>query len=112
MIIHSRVLALKGLTQRAQRFWKTVGDNKKGLLRRQDMHDKKITWEEMKKKYPNEWLLIIKCDSDESGHLISGIVARHSPEKDKVFCLPGLDQSSAFKYTGKSTFPGGWRARA
>lgn len=77
-----------------------------------DMRKKKMTWEEMKKRYPNEWLLIVDYDSDESGHLISGIVARHSPEKDDVFRLPSLDQSSAFKYTGKSTFPGGWRTRA
>ncbi len=79
---------------------------------RRDMLNKKTTWEEMKRKYPDEWLLIIEYDSDESGHLLSGIVARHSPEKDEVYRLPGLNQSSAFKYTGKSTFPGGWRARA
>lgn len=76
------------------------------------MLNKKMTWEEMKEQYPDEWLLIIEFDSDESGRLLSGIVARHSPEKDEVYRLPGLDQSSAFKYTGKSTFPGGWRARA
>ncbi len=76
------------------------------------MQHKKMTWEEMKKRYPNEWLLITEYDSDESGHLLSGIVARHSPEKEEVFRLPSLDQSSAFKYTGKSTFPGGWRYRA
>lgn len=76
------------------------------------MHHKKITWEEMKKEFPDEWLLIIEHDSDKSGHLISGIVARHSSEKDEVFRLPVLNQSSAFKYTGKSTFPGGWRSRA
>ncbi len=72
----------------------------------------KMTWEEMKQKYPDEWLLIIEYDSDESGHLLSGIVARHSPEKDEVYRLPGLDKSSAFKYTGKSAFPEGWRVRA
>ncbi len=37
------------------------------------MPNKKMTWEEMKKKYPDEWLLIIEYDSDESGHLLSGI---------------------------------------
>ncbi|MCP4110053.1 MAG: hypothetical protein GY749_31785 [Desulfobacteraceae bacterium] len=51
------------------------------------MHQK-MTWG---KKYPNEWLLIIDYDSDESGHLISGVVARHSPEKDEVFRLPGVE---------------------
>lgn len=72
----------------------------------------KITWPEMKKRYPDQWLLIIDYEVDESGHLISGVVARHSTKKDDVYQLPALDQSSAFKYTGKSTFPGGWRAHA
>ncbi|HEX2956410.1 MAG TPA: hypothetical protein VHO70_06255 [Chitinispirillaceae bacterium] len=72
----------------------------------------KITWEEMKEQYPNEWLLIIDYDTDESGHILKGIVARHSVEKDEVYRLPALEISSAFKYTGESTFPGGWRAHA
>ena len=76
------------------------------------MQTPKMIWEQMKIQYPNEWLLIIDYDSDESGHLLSGIVARHSPEKDEVFRLPALDKSSAFKYTGESTFPGRWRYRA
>ena len=72
----------------------------------------KMSWEEMKAKFPNEWLLITDFDTDESGHLLHGIVARHSPEKDEVYRLPSLNKSCAFKYTGKSTFPGGWRAHA
>jgi hypothetical protein len=74
--------------------------------------DIKLTWEEMKKLYPNEWLLITDYDTDESGHILSGIVARHSVEKDEVYRLPALKESSAFKYTGESTFPGGLRVHA
>lgn len=72
----------------------------------------KITWEEMKQYYPNEWLLIIDYDTDECGHILAGTVARHSTDKDEVYRLPALNKSSAFKYTGESTFPGGWRAHA
>ena len=72
----------------------------------------KISWNEMKNKFPDEWLLIVDCEVDKDGHILSGIVTRHSTEKDEVFALPALDKSSAFKYTGKSTFPGGWRAHA
>ena len=57
----------------------------------------KMTWEQMKKQYPNEWLLIVDYDSDESGHLLSGIVARHSPEKDDVFRLPAESLQEFFK---------------
>ena len=72
----------------------------------------KLLWEEMKAKFPGEWLLITDFDTDESGHLIRGIVARHSPEKDEVYRLPSLNKFCAFKYTGESTFPGGWKAHA
>jgi hypothetical protein len=37
---------------------------------------------------------------DQSGHLISGVIARHSVDKDEVYRLPALEKPSAFKYTG------------
>ena len=72
----------------------------------------KLNWNEMKNKFPDEWLLIVDYEVDENGHILSGVAVRHSAEKDEVFALPALDQSSVFKYTGESTFPGGWRAHA
>lgn len=74
--------------------------------------ERKMTWDEMKREFPNEWLLIVDYDTDKSGHVLEGVVARHSAEKDEVYRLPALDKPSAFKYTGESTFPGGWRAHA
>jgi hypothetical protein len=74
--------------------------------------DKNITWEEMKILFPDEWLLVTDFILDQSGHLQSGIVTRHSVDKNEVFHLPALNKPSAFKYTGESTFPGGWRAHA
>jgi len=67
---------------------------------------KKITWDEMKKHYPEEWLLITDFDLDGSGHILDGIVNRHSKDKDDVYRLPALNQSTAFRYTGDSTFSG------
>jgi hypothetical protein len=64
----------------------------------------KMTWEDMKKKYPDEWLLIVDFEVDHSGHIVSGIVERHSKEKDDVYRLPALGRSSAFRYTGESDF--------
>jgi len=66
----------------------------------------KMTWEDMKKKYPDEWLLIVDFEVDHSGHIVSGIVERHSKEKDDVYRLPALNKSSAFRYTGESDFAG------
>ena len=71
----------------------------------------KMTWNEIKNKFPDEWLLIIDYEVDESGHIIVGVVDRHSKEKDEVYSLPPLNKSTAFRYTGKSTF-GGLRSHA
>ena len=67
---------------------------------------KKMTWEEMKQQFPNEWLRILDFDVDESGHLMAGIVDRHSKNKDVVYRLPELQKPTAFRYTGESTFAG------
>ena len=71
----------------------------------------KITWNDMKKQFPDEWLLITDYNLDESGHIIEGIVNRHSKEKNDVYRLPALNKSTAFRYTGESTF-GGLRSHA
>ena len=74
--------------------------------------NQRMTWEEMKKAFPEEWLLIVDCEHDELSRLVSGVVARHSRDDQEVFCLPALNQDCTFKYTGESQFPGGWRAHA
>lgn len=66
----------------------------------------RMTWSQMKSRYPNEWLLITNFELDESGHLISGLVERHAKDKAKVYQLPSLGKSTAFRYTGESTFSG------
>lgn len=72
----------------------------------------KMTWEEMKKNYPDEWLMIVDYETDTSGSVIVGTVERHSRDKAIVYRLPAVNKDCAFKYTGESTFPGGWRAHA
>jgi hypothetical protein len=74
--------------------------------------EKTLTWNEMKTIFPDEWLLITDFTLDQSGHLMCGVVTRHSIDKDEVYRLPALNKPSAFKYTGESTFPGGLRAHA
>ena len=67
---------------------------------------RKMTWEQMKQEFPDEWLLIVDFDTDESGHLTSGVVERHSEDMDKVVRPPVLSRPIAFRYTGESTFMG------
>lgn len=72
----------------------------------------KMMWEEMKKTYPDEWLMIVDCEDDESGRLVSGVVERHSKNDKEVFHPPVPHMDCTFKYTGECKFPGGWRAHA
>jgi len=65
----------------------------------------KMTWEEMKRLYPNEWLLITDYETDQYGDVASGVVERHSKEKSEVYRLPTIKKACAFRYTGESTFP-------
>jgi len=67
---------------------------------------KKMTWDEMKNNYPDEWLLIVDYDLDESGHLIKGIVEQHSRSKINIYQIPLQNKSAAFRYTGESNFSG------
>ncbi len=67
---------------------------------------KKMTWNDMKNEFPDEWLLITDFDLDKSGHLVAGVVERHSRKKDEVYQLPALNKPTAFRYTGESTFSG------
>ena len=66
----------------------------------------RMTWEEMRKTFPDEWLLIVDYETDGSGHLLSGVVERHSKEKKEVYARPALQEPTAFRYTGETTFRG------
>ncbi|PKL17030.1 MAG: hypothetical protein CVV49_13045 [Spirochaetae bacterium HGW-Spirochaetae-5] len=66
----------------------------------------KITWQEMKESFPDQWLLIVDYDLDESGHLISGVVERHSKSKSQIYAAPQIDKPAAFRFTGESSFAG------
>jgi hypothetical protein len=66
----------------------------------------RMTWEEMKKAYPDEWLLITDYESDDSGHLTVGTVERHSSDMYEVAKQPALNRPTAFRYTGESSFMG------
>jgi hypothetical protein len=66
----------------------------------------KMTWKDMKRQFPDEWLLIVDFQLDDSGHMVNGTVRRHSKEKDEVYRLPSLNKPTAFRYTGESTFAG------
>lgn len=53
---------------------------------------KRMTWEEMKKEYPDEWLLITDYETNQHGKIKTGVVERHSADDCKVFALPRINK--------------------
>lgn len=66
----------------------------------------KMTWEEMKAAFPDEWLLVTDYEVDRYGCVSVGIVERHSKDKSEVYRHPRIEKDVAFEYTGESTFRG------
>lgn len=66
----------------------------------------KMTWEEMKKAYPDEWLRLTDYEFDDTGEIKEGVVVYHSASKEAVYSQPLTGKSEAFWYTGESTFSG------
>lgn len=66
----------------------------------------KMTWEEMKQTYPDEWLRVTDYEINEAGQLKCGSVVYHSPSKHETYSKPLTGKSEAFWYTGKSNFSG------
>lgn len=66
----------------------------------------KMTWEEIKKVFPDEWVRVTDYEIDEKGHLKSGVVLYHSCSKHEAYSQPLSGKSEAFWYTGESTFSG------
>lgn len=65
-----------------------------------------MKWTQIKKQYPNEWVLIANPELDTTRQqLISGIPIYHSKDKKEV-CYIGRDKTSAYQkitivYTGE-----------
>ena len=66
------------------------------------MSNERMTFEEMVKKYPDQWLFIVDCEHSASTELISGIVAVHSPTRDVINeASAKYKGGAAIRYTGK-----------
>ncbi len=66
----------------------------------------KMTWIEMKEKFPDEWLVITDFEFDKYGEVITGVVAQHSKKMSGISKNPIIDRDTAIYYTGESTFSG------
>ena len=62
-----------------------------------------LTIEEIKGKYPNEWVLIEYEEIDSEFNVIKGCVITHSPVKEEIYriLMETKDKNIAIEYTGR-----------
>jgi len=63
---------------------------------------KRMTYEEIKKKYPDQWVLIDELEVDDTLEVVSGVVIAHSPKRDVVDAV-SIQKAGhlAIRFTGK-----------
>ncbi len=62
---------------------------------------KRITLDQIKKRYPNEWVLLAEPETDKMLNIKSGIVIAHSPQRSEIYLKQrGLEGNYAIEYTG------------
>jgi len=66
----------------------------------------KMTWETIKKKYPNEWVLVVDYEFTDTGEIKRGILVTHSQDKDEVFSYPAVADKVGLWYTGTGNYRG------
>ncbi|HEX2572499.1 MAG TPA: hypothetical protein VH877_23330 [Polyangia bacterium] len=70
------------------------------------MDTTRMTWEDIKRAYPDEWVLLVDVDADPSiPRVRGGKVAGHSKSRKEVLASTWLPPGSgwALKYTGRPT---------
>ena len=61
-----------------------------------------LTFQEIKKRYPGEWLLVGEPELDSSLKLIAGEVLAHSPSRDDIYrqLVKARGKSVSIEHTG------------
>lgn len=62
-----------------------------------------MTLEEIKRRYPNEWVLIEFVELDEELKVVEGRVIAHSPNKEEIYkkLLELENEKIAIEFTGE-----------
>lgn len=63
-----------------------------------------LTFEEMKRRYDGEWLMIAYTELDSEMNVIQGEVLAHSPNQEEIYqAIPlAKGKAVAFEYVGRS----------
>jgi hypothetical protein len=73
---------------------------KGGMMAGRD-HLERLTFDEMKRCYPDEWLLVRDCELNEVMQLVSGVVVAHHPQRSVIHRQQlTMDDALAVVYSG------------
>lgn len=62
----------------------------------------KLTWDEIKAKYPDEWVILVDLDVNETTDVTAGRVHDHSPDRDYIHEKQlTVRENAAVLFTGK-----------
>jgi len=69
---------------------------------REEAKMERMTFDEMKKKYKDEWLLIGDCETNESTELVRGMVIDRAPRRSVIHKKQlDVQESAAVLYAGE-----------
>lgn len=63
--------------------------------------NEKLTWDEIKRRYPDEWVALVDYEWPEMRHVTEGVVYAHSPSRDELHKLQRGLTDAAILFTGK-----------
>lgn len=63
--------------------------------------DERLSWDEVKKLYPNEWVCLVDVERPNMGHVVSGVVYAHDPNHNALLEKQKHLKAAAILWTGK-----------
>ena len=63
--------------------------------------DERLSWEEIKKRFPNEWVCLVDVDRPNMGHVVSGVVYAHDPQHNVLLEKQKHLEFAGIHWTGK-----------
>lgn len=61
----------------------------------------KLTWNEIKERYPDEWVVLVDYSLDEDEDITAGVVLAHGRTKREIHQAMAEPDDAAVLYTGK-----------
>ena len=61
----------------------------------------RLTWDEIKREYPDEWVAVVDVDWPDTSEIRSGVVYAHSPDHKALIEKQRHLRSAAVVWTGK-----------